>query len=153
MEMMSPERQLVNPFFTGGEVISVSNPTNAMSYEAKMVSMRGNNPHLSRAAVQRELIPGHHLQGFMTQRYKPYRSLFSAPFWGEGWGLYWELLLCDRGFSKRPEDKIGMLFWRGHRCARIIFWQNKYTLPSLMDFYASSRSNHGSYFYDWTSWN
>ena len=103
MEMMSPERQLVNPFFTGGEVISVSNPTNAMSYEAKMVSMRGNNPHLSRAAVQRELIPGHHLQGFMTQRYKPYRSLFSAPFWGEGWGLYWELLLCDRGFSKRPE--------------------------------------------------
>ncbi|HKQ93907.1 MAG TPA: DUF885 family protein [Blastocatellia bacterium] len=121
MEMMSPERQLVNPFFTGGEVISVSYPTSAMSHEAKMMSMRGNNPHFSRATVQHELIPGHHLQGFMTARYKPYRGLFSTPFWGEGWALYWELLLWDRGFAKTPEDKIGMLFWRSHRCARIIF--------------------------------
>jgi uncharacterized protein (DUF885 family) len=121
MEMMSPERQLVNPFFTGGEVISVSYPTNTMSHEAKMMSMRGNNPHFSRATVQHELIPGHHLQGYMTARYKPYRGLFSTPFWGEGWALYWELLLWDRGFAKTPEDKIGMLFWRSHRCARIIF--------------------------------
>jgi uncharacterized protein (DUF885 family) len=121
MEMMSPERQLVNPFFTGGEVISVSYPTSAMSHEAKMMSMRGNNPHFSRATVQHELIPGHHLQGYMTARYKPYRGLFSTPFWGEGWALYWELLLWDRGFAKTPEDKIGMLFWRSHRCARIIF--------------------------------
>jgi uncharacterized protein (DUF885 family) len=121
MEMMSPERQLVNPFFTGGEVISVSYPTNTMSHEAKMMSMRGNNPHFSRATVHHELIPGHHLQGYMTARYKPYRGLFSTPFWGEGWALYWELLLWDRGFAKTPEDRIGMLFWRSHRCARIIF--------------------------------
>jgi Bacterial protein of unknown function (DUF885) len=121
MEMMSPERQLVNPFFTGGEVISVSYPTNTMQHEAKMMSMRGNNPHFSRATVQHELIPGHHLQGYMTARYKTYRSLFSTPFWGEGWALYWELLLWDRGFAKTPEDRIGMLFWRSHRCARIIF--------------------------------
>jgi uncharacterized protein (DUF885 family) len=121
MEMMSPERQLVNPFFTGGEVISVSYPTNTMSHEAKLMSMRGNNPHFSYPTVQHELIPGHHLQGFMTSRYKTYRSLFSTPFWGEGWALYWELLLWDRGFAKAPEDRIGFLFWRSHRCARIIF--------------------------------
>ncbi len=29
-------------------------------------------------------------------------------------------------------------------------WHDKYTLPSLMDFYAPSRTNHGSYFYYWT---
>jgi imidazolonepropionase-like amidohydrolase len=29
-------------------------------------------------------------------------------------------------------------------------WHAKYTLPSLMDFYSPSRTNHGSYFYDWT---
>ncbi len=121
MEMMSPERQLVSPFFLGGETIQVSYPTNTMSHEAKLMSMRGNNPHFSRATVQHELIPGHHLQGFMTARYKSYRSLFSTPFWGEGWALYWELLLWDRGFAKTPEDRIGMLFWRSHRCARIIF--------------------------------
>ena len=121
MEMLSPERQLVSPFFLGGEVIQVSFPTNTMSHEQKMMSMRGNNRHFSRATVHHELIPGHHLQGFMTARYKPYRGLFSTPFWGEGWALYWELLLWDMNFAKTPENKIGMLFWHMHRCARIIF--------------------------------
>ena len=31
-----------------------------------MMSMRGNNIHFSRATVHHELIPGHHLQGYMT---------------------------------------------------------------------------------------
>jgi uncharacterized protein (DUF885 family) len=121
MEMMSPERQKVNPFFLGGEVISVSYPTNTMSHEEKMMSMRGNNIHFSRATVFHELIPGHHLQGFMMERYKPYRSLFATPFWVEGNSLYWEMLFWDLGFAKSPENRIGMLFWRMHRCARIIF--------------------------------
>jgi imidazolonepropionase-like amidohydrolase len=30
-------------------------------------------------------------------------------------------------------------------------WHDKYSLPSLMDFYAPSRVNHGSYYFDWTS--
>jgi len=93
MQMMTPERQLVNPFFTGGETISVSYPTNGMSHEQKMMSMRGNNIHFARATVFHELIPGHHLQGYMSARYKSYRSPFRTPFWGEGWALYWELFL------------------------------------------------------------
>lgn len=121
MEMMTPEAQLVSPFFLGGEVIQVSYPTNTMAHEQKMMSMRGNNPHFSRATVHHELIPGHHLQGFMTARYRTYRQLFSTPFWTEGWSLYWEMLLWDMNFPKTPENKIGMLFWRMHRCARIIF--------------------------------
>ena len=121
MEMMSPERQLVSPFFLGGETIQVSYPTNTMGHEAKMMSMRGNNIHFSRATVFHELIPGHHLQGFMAARYKPYRQLFTTPFWGEGGALYWEMLFWDMNFAKSPENRIGMLFWRMHRSARIIF--------------------------------
>ncbi|MCC7153899.1 MAG: DUF885 family protein [Bryobacterales bacterium] len=121
MEMMSPERQLINPFFLGGEVIQVSYPAETMTQEQKLMSMRGNNPHFSRATVQHELIPGHHLQGFMTSRYRPYRREFTTPFWTEGWALYWEFLLWDRGFAKSAEDRIGMLFWRMHRCVRITF--------------------------------
>jgi imidazolonepropionase-like amidohydrolase len=30
-------------------------------------------------------------------------------------------------------------------------WHDKYTLPSLMDFYAPSRASHGSYWFDWTT--
>jgi hypothetical protein len=121
MEMMTPERQLVSPFFLGGETILVSFPTNTMAHEQKMMSMRGNNIYFSRATVHHELIPGHHLQGFMSARNKPYRAVFSTPFWSEGNSLYWELLLWDLGFAKTPEQRIGMLFWRMHRCARIIF--------------------------------
>lgn len=124
MEMMTPERQLVAPFFLGGETILVAYPTDGMTHEQKMMSLRGNNPHFARAVTHHELIPGHHLQGFMTQRYRPYRSMFRTPFWGEGWALYWEFLLWDRGFIKTPEDKIGALFWRTHRAARIIFSLN-----------------------------
>jgi uncharacterized protein (DUF885 family) len=121
MEMMTPERQLVSPFFLGGETILVSFPTNSMAHEQKMMSMRGNNIYFSRATVHHELIPGHHLQGFMAARNKPYRAIFGTPFWSEGNSLYWELLLWDLGFAKTAEQRIGMLFWRMHRCARIIF--------------------------------
>ena len=121
LEMMSPERQRVNPFFLGGEVIRVSFPTDEMTHEEKRMSMRGNNIHFSRATVHHELIPGHHLQGFMTDRYNSHRSLFRTPFWGEGWALYWEMRLWDLGFPTTAEDRVGMLFWRMHRAARIIF--------------------------------
>lgn len=122
MIMMTPERQRVNPFFTGGREISISYPTNTMDQQAKLMSMRGNNPYFSRGTVQHELIPGHHLQYFMNRRYKPYREeAFNTPFWTEGWTLYWELLLYSKGFAKTPEERIGMLFWRMHRCARITF--------------------------------
>jgi imidazolonepropionase-like amidohydrolase len=30
-------------------------------------------------------------------------------------------------------------------------WHDKYTLPSLMDFYTPSRSSHGAYWFDWTT--
>jgi hypothetical protein len=121
MEMMPPAQQRVSPFFLGGEVIRVSYPTDSMTHEDKLMSMRGNNPHFSRATVQHELIPGHHLQGFMTSRYNAHRDAFGTPFWGEGWALYWEFLLWDLGFPRGPEDRMGMLFWRAHRAARIIF--------------------------------
>lgn len=121
MEMMSPEAQLRNPFFLGGETILVSYPTDTMSQDAKQMSLRGNNRHFARATVHHELIPGHHLQQFYQSRYRTYRGGFGTPFWTEGWALYWEMMLWDKGFAKTPENRIGMLFWRMHRCARIVF--------------------------------
>jgi len=148
MFMMTPERQLVNPFFLGGESLIISYPTNSMSYDDKMMSMRGNNPHFSRATVHHELIAGHHMQGFMNDRYKAYRH-FNTPFWIEGNSLYWELLLWDLKFPRSPEDRIGMLFWRMHRCARIIFslsyhlgkWTPQQCIDFLVDRVGHERAN------------
>jgi hypothetical protein len=138
MQMMSPERQKVSPFFLGGEVIQVSYPTDTMEHDDKLMSLRGNNRHFSRATVFHELIPGHHLQGFMTDRYSQHRRTFNTPFWTEGWSLYWEMLLWDMGFHDTPERRVGALFWRMHRAARIIFSLNfhlgKMTPQEAIDF-------------------
>ncbi|WP_211229827.1 DUF885 family protein [Olivibacter sitiensis] len=137
MYMLSPEAQKVSPFFLGGTNIMISYPTNTMDYDDRMMSMRGNNPHFSRSTVHHELIAGHNLQGFMNARHRTYRN-FRTPFWTEGWALYWELLLWDLNFPKGPEDRIGMLFWHMHRCARIIFSLNyhlgKWTPQQCIDF-------------------
>lgn len=138
MRMLTPQEQLYAPFFLGGESVLIAYPTADMSEDAKMMTLRGNNRHFSRAVVFHELIPGHNLQYFMQSRYKPYRRSFGTPFWTEGWSLYWEMLLWDQNFAKTPEDKIGMLFWRMHRCARIIFSMNyhlgKWTPKECIDF-------------------
>jgi hypothetical protein len=132
MGMRGPEGQLINPFFTGGEQITISYPTYDMTHDFKLMSARGNNPHFNRATVHHELIPGHGYQGFMTGRFNPHRRLFSTPFWTEGWALYWEFRLWDQGFPRGPQDEIGMLTWRLHRAARIVF-SMKYHLGQMTE--------------------
>jgi uncharacterized protein (DUF885 family) len=148
MSMMSAAQQRVSPFFLGGELIQISYPTSEMEHEEKLMSMRGNNPHFSRATVHHELIGGHHLQRFMNNRYKDYRD-FNTPFWTEGWALYWEMILWDMNFPRSPEDRVGMLFWRMHRCARIIFslnyhlgrWTPQQCIDFLVDRVGHERAN------------
>ena len=123
--MQTPERQLVNPFFSGGEVTHVSYPTDGMEHDQKMMSMRGNTPHFNFPTVQHELVPGHHLQSFMYRRFNSHRAALNrTPFWQEGWALYWEFVLWDRDFARNDADKVGMLFWRLHRAGRIVFSLN-----------------------------
>jgi hypothetical protein len=125
MIMMTPERQLVNPFFTGGNEISVSYPTDTMTYEQREMSMRGNNIPFAHATAFHEMIPGHFLQAYMSTRYHPYRRPeFSTPFWGEGNAFWWEMLFWDKGFNRTPEERVGALVWRMHRSARVIFTMN-----------------------------
>jgi hypothetical protein len=48
------------------------------------------------------------------------------------------LRLWDLGFQRSSEDRVGMLFWRAHRCARIIttlrFHLVKMTPQEMVDF-------------------
>jgi hypothetical protein len=125
LAMQSPERQLVNPFFTGGEVTRLSYPTDSMSYDDRLMSQRGNTPHFNFPTVQHELVPGHHYQAWMNRRFNVHRDVMNdTPFWTEGWALYWELVLWDQDFPRNDPDRMGMLFWRAHRAARIVFSLN-----------------------------
>lgn len=123
--MMAAEQQKVSPFFLGGPQIFIAYPTTDMPYELKQMVMRGNNRHFSKATVFHELIPGHRLQIYQMQRHRSHRQLFQTPFFVEGWAMYWEFVLWSRGdFFTSPEDRIGTMFWRMHRCARIILSLN-----------------------------
>ena len=151
MSMMSPEAQLSNPFFLGGSQIIVSYPTNTMDYEARLQSMRGNNRPFSHATAHHEMIPGHNLVGYVGARSAGYRARIggNTPFFGEGWPLYWELTLYDMGFNDTPEERVGALFWRMHRCARIIFslnfhmglWSPQEAIDFLVDRVGHERDN------------
>ena len=122
-----------------------------MEYDARLQSMRGNNIPFSHATAFHEMIPGHNLVGYMGPRYADYRARIggSTPFYGEGWPLYWELMLYDLGFHKTPEERVGALFWRMHRCARIIFslnfhmglWSPQECIDFLVDKVGHERDN------------
>jgi len=121
LSMISPEGQKSLPYVAyGGQAMLVAYAKDEMKHDDKLMAMRGNNRHFTRITTAHELVPGHHLQHFAAERNRQYRSLFATPFYTEGWALYWELRLWDLEYGKTPEDRIGMLFWRMHRCARII---------------------------------
>ena len=121
VRMIDERTQRYLPFAAyGGQSMQVAFPTSVMDFESKQMSMRGNNKHFTRCVTPHELIPGHHLQGFMAERYATWRRSFRTPFLVEGWALYWEMVEYEMGWPKGPEDRIGMLFWRMHRAARII---------------------------------
>ena len=120
--MLGPQEQKQMPYAAySGHDILVAYANESMKHEDKMMSMRGNNRPFMRNVVPHELIPGHHLQRYVFDRSRPWRELFFTPFCVEGWALHWEMLLWDRGYGESPEDRAGMLFWRMHRCARIVF--------------------------------
>lgn len=123
--MMSPEAMKMTPYVAyGGQQIMVSFANSEMKQEDKMMAMRGNNRAFTHLTVMHELIPGHHLQAYQCMRHDEHRDPFGTPFYVEGWALYCELRFWELGWSSTPQDRIGMLFWRMTRAARIIVTLN-----------------------------
>ncbi|MCX7048042.1 MAG: DUF885 family protein [Candidatus Sumerlaeota bacterium] len=119
LSMLSPETMKTIPYAAySRQHVMVAYASEEMKHEDKMMTMRGNNRHFMRAVIPHELIPGHHLQGFNANRLDGFRG--GTPFFVEGWALYCEMRLWELGWPQTPEDRIGMLFWRLHRSARVI---------------------------------
>lgn len=85
----------------------------------------------------------------MNARHDEYRNEFRTPFWTEGGAFYWETIFWDLGYHAKPEDRIGALFWRMHRAARIIFslnfhlgnWTPQQCVEFLIDKVGHERAN------------
>jgi len=121
MRMMTPETLKTIPYAAYSQPeMQVAYPRDDMKQEDKLMVMRGNNRAFTRLTVPHELIPGHHLQVYVASRNHDYRRVFGTPFYVEGWALYCELRLWVLAWPRTPEERIGMLFWRAHRAARIV---------------------------------
>jgi uncharacterized protein (DUF885 family) len=121
LTMMSPAMLKTVPYAAyGGQNMMVAYAREDMKQEDKLMVMRGNNRAFTHLIVPHELIPGHHLQMFQGARHRQYRHGFGTPFYTEGWALYCELRFWDLGWARTPPERLGMLFWRMHRAARII---------------------------------
>ncbi|MFZ9395415.1 MAG: amidohydrolase family protein [Erythrobacter sp.] len=67
----------------------------------------------------------------------------------DAWNAYIDLLIAKK-VTLSPTFNIYSAS-RDVMRARNLEWHEKYTLPQLMQFYAPSLTNHGSYYHDWTS--
>jgi imidazolonepropionase-like amidohydrolase len=69
-------------------------------------------------------------------------------------GEKWNALLQEFRALDLTLDPTMTIYVAGRDLARRMFepWHERYTLPSLWDFYTPSRSDHGAYFYNWTTW-
>ncbi|ABC62818.1 amidohydrolase family protein [Erythrobacter litoralis] len=67
----------------------------------------------------------------------------------EKWDEYIDFLV-ENGVTLSPTFNIYAAS-RDVMRARTLEWHERYTLPSLMNFYEPSLTNHGSYYHDWTS--
>jgi imidazolonepropionase-like amidohydrolase len=69
-------------------------------------------------------------------------------------GEKWNALLKELKERDVTLDPTMVAYLTGRDVAKRMAapWHEKYTLPSLWDYYTPDRSNHGSYFYYWTTW-
>jgi hypothetical protein len=69
-------------------------------------------------------------------------------------GEKWNALLEEFRALDVTLDPTMTIYVAGRDLARRMSeaWHDEYTLPSLWKFYTPSRADHGSYFYNWTTW-
>ncbi len=75
----------------------------------------------------------------------------TAPPGSEKWEEVMQTLL-DRNFILDPTFTAYLTSRDTMRNMRAV-WHSDYTMPALWDYYRPSRSNHGSYWFDWTTEN
>ena len=126
--------------------VYVASPKEEMKPEDKLMTMRENSRHFMPLIIAHELIPGHHLEQFVYRR-NEFKTCYDrgSIFYVEGWAFYWETLLWDLGYFKTPEDRLGALFWRMLRCARVIttfkYHQGSMQPQEMVDFLMSRIGN------------
>ncbi|WDE06556.1 DUF885 domain-containing protein [Thalassomonas viridans] len=117
-------------------------------YYANLYDMAAMPVYQMEALAFHEGIPGHHMQNALKleQENTPmFRKFGNYTAYGEGWGLYSELLPKEIGFYQDPYSDFGRLAMELWRACRLVvdtgIHAKKWTRAQGIDYYASNTPN------------
>jgi uncharacterized protein (DUF885 family) len=143
------------PFAPAGTTTGVGHffvpyPPDGATQEQVDARLSTNNNHGAWSIAVHEAYPGHHwhlawLSWNASQgRARPLRFVLGSAYFVEGWGLYTEDLLREKGFFRTPEQELCQRDYRLFRAARIIvdtsLHLGEMTIEEATDFMATKTS-------------
>ena len=121
---VAPVPDYLAPIYTGGRYVpSPINGTSPGTYWVNTYDLKSRPLYVLESLTLHEAVPGHHLQGSLTQELKGFprfrQNLYINAF-GEGWGLYCEHLGIEMGFYQSPYSRFGRLTYEMWRASRLV---------------------------------
>ena len=121
---VAPVPDHLAPKYTGGRYVPTSpGSTRPGYYWVNTYNLKSRPLYVLEALTLHEAVPGHHLQGALTQELEDLplfrRHTYLSAF-GEGWGLYSERLGLEAGFYTDPYSNFGRLTYEMWRACRLV---------------------------------
>jgi uncharacterized protein (DUF885 family) len=121
---VAPVPDHLAPKYTGGRYVPASiKSANAGTYWVNTYKLEHRPLYVLEALTLHEAVPGHHLQGALTQELEhlpEFRKNMYINAFGEGWGLYCEHLGTEMGFYNDPYNRFGRLTYEMWRACRLV---------------------------------
>ncbi len=119
-----PVPAFLAPGYTSGRYSPASIKSGrAGEYWVNTTNLRSRPLYALESLTLHEAVPGHHLQGSLTQELEnvpDFRHNFYLSAYGEGWALYCEYLGTEMGFFKTPYTRFGKLTYEMWRACRLV---------------------------------
>ncbi len=115
----------IAPKYTTGRYIGTTkNSTEPGYYWVNTYDLKSRPLYVLPSLTAHEAVPGHHLQGSLTNELgddipKFRRNMYLSAY-GEGWGLYSEFLAEEMGIYRTPYERFGKLTYEMWRACRLV---------------------------------
>jgi len=122
---VAPVPDAIAPKYTTGRYIGTSkNSTDPGYYWVNTYDLSSRTLYTMPALTVHEAVPGHHLQGSLSNELgdsiPKFRKNMYLSAYGEGWGLYCEFLADEMGMYTTPYEKFGQLTYEMWRACRLV---------------------------------
>jgi uncharacterized protein (DUF885 family) len=136
------------PFAPGNHAghFFVPYPPDSATPDQVAARLETNNRHGLWSIAVHEAYPGHHwhFAWLAANGFRPLRAVFGSAYFVEGWGLYAEELLREKGFFRTPEQELCQRDFRLFRAARMIvdtsLHLGEMTIEEAVDFMSTKAS-------------